>query len=172
MEGGRKERHTLLIDLLTLLIRRSRIVGVDLPTIPRLIHLLRSTRVWSGNLSTRLIVAERRKLRTHTRRVASAGGSVGGIGSRAVDGRSTTEGGALTFFLGLALVVFLLLAGFPFLADFLELCDDGKKEKVVSPRPLLFVCLVKDENETIGMGWDGMEWGKTKWFALRTSARV
>ena len=134
--------HTLLIDLLALLIRRSRIVGIDLTAVARLIHLVGATGILAGNLTTGLVVAERGKLGTHAGRVASAGRGVGGIGGRAVDRSGTTaDGGALTFFFRFARVVFLLLASFPFLADFLELCDDGTKEEVIS-HPVFLLSVV------------------------------
>ncbi len=67
-------------------------------------------------------VANRGQVRTSTRGVVLSWWCLGRIVCLAVNGAATV-GATLSFLLGLALVVFLLLASFPFLTNLFEFYD-------------------------------------------------
>lgn len=78
--------------------------------------------ILAGHLAISSLVADRRELRANPTGVGR-GLTLGGIGgTRSVDlvGLHRLGSSTLTLLSGLALSVFLLLSGFPFLADFLE----------------------------------------------------
>ena len=112
---------TLLVDRLALIVRRVRVRRVHL-TIALLIHLVRSTRILAGDLSTGRGVADGWKLRTNPGRVVGAGGSLRRVGGGAIDRLTASDGRTVALLFDLAGILFFLLTGLPFLANLLELC--------------------------------------------------
>lgn len=107
--------------MLALSVRRVWVRRIDL-TVALRVHLIHSARVLSRNLATiGGSVTNRGQVRTNPRSIILSRRSLGRVGRLAVDRRSAS-GRALTFFVGFALIVFLLLAGFPFFPNFFELC--------------------------------------------------
>lgn len=115
--------------LLTLLVHGTALVG-GVRVVGRVAHLSVALvdhatargAVLAGNLAIGSLIADRRQLRPDT---ASIGGglALGGVGgARSVDlgGLRRLGSSTLTLLGGLALSVFLLLSGLPFLANLLE----------------------------------------------------
>jgi hypothetical protein len=124
---------TLLVHLVVLGVRRVRVVAVHLTVTLRIDHAAGATRsVLAGDLVLGCLVADRRQLGSDT-----AGVARWLTGLRRVSRRTTLDlaglglGSSLTLTLfdGLALVLFLLLARLPFLADFLELWNEVSKTR-------------------------------------------
>lgn len=107
------------IHLLTLSIGRMGVACVYLAiTLLRLVHLLDATRVLLGNLSACRSVADGWQLRSTARWIVGSLRSVRVAASRS---RLTAPiGSARTFVIGFTLVVLVLLALLPLLADLFE----------------------------------------------------
>lgn len=126
---------TLLVHLVVLGVRRvRRVVAVHLAVALRVDHPAGTTRrILARDLVLGGLVADRGQLGSDTAGVARRLAGLRGVSrSTALDltGLSLSLGSrrTLTLFGGLALVLFLLLAGLPFLADFLELCRGVKRK--------------------------------------------
>lgn len=115
--------------LLTLLVHRTALVGgvrvavrVAHLSVALVDHTAARGAVLAGHLTISSLVADRRQLRANTGSVGR-GLSLGGIGwTRSVDlaGLCRLCSSTLTLLSGLALCLFLLLSGLPFLANLLE----------------------------------------------------
>ena len=107
-----------LIHLLTLSIGRVRVTsGVP---IALLIHLVDPSRVLNRSLSLRRRIADGWQVWTDARRIVRAGWSLCRILRLAIDTIGTGDS-ALTFLVGFARGLLLLLASLPLLADFFKL---------------------------------------------------
>ena len=111
----------LWLHLLTLPVGGVRVSCVHL-TITLLVHLVHATCILLRNLAAGRCVANGREVRTSTRGIVLPRWCLSGIVGLAVDGAATI-GAALSLLLGLACIVFFLLACFPFLANLFELYD-------------------------------------------------
>lgn len=112
----------------TALVRGVRVVGrVPHLSVALVNHTTARAAVLVGNLAIGRLVADGRQLRANAAGVSGRLATLRGVrGSGGID--LTSLGGlgssSLTFFSSLALRLFLLLAGLPFLADLLELYKD------------------------------------------------
>jgi len=110
---------TLMVHLLALSVGRVRVLLVHL-TVALLVHRVHSSRVLSGGLRAGGPVADRRKL-TDPGWVVLRRWGLRRVGRLAVDGVGLCRG-ALSFLVGLALILLLLFTSFPLLTDLFELC--------------------------------------------------
>lgn len=133
MEGFSRGSILKVTALLTLRVHRSALVW-RVWVVGRVGHLsivlvdhpsARGTAVWARDLAVGGLISDRRKLGTNTTAVGRwlSMRRVGGVGSFDLVGLDGLSGGTLTLLDSLALSLFFLLAGFPFLADFLELWE-------------------------------------------------
>jgi len=101
-------------------------IAARIPHLPIPLRVSHTSRtILARNLAISRSVADGRELRPHARRVGSRRGL--GITLLAID-RIGLGILTVTFLGSLAGVLFLLLPGLPFFADFLEFCDDVSDE--------------------------------------------
>ena len=107
--------------LTTLSVGRVWVARVAALSVAGLVHLVHATGILTlRNLPSGGSVADGREVGTGSRRVGRAGRCLRWVAVLTIGGAST-GGGSLTVILGFARVVFLLLAGLPFLPDLFEL---------------------------------------------------
>lgn len=122
-----------MINLTTLCVRGVRIVGRVSHLAIALVYHTTCCAISAMHLAVSGLVPDRGKLRTDTARISRGLTSSSLRGIRCTGGfhlvclGSLGSSSTLTLFSSFALSLFLLLAGFPFLSDFLEFCNNNNQ---------------------------------------------